>query len=295
MKKFTLLLLFICNLSFAQDKADLRVDNYLSFNEAFEIAYLHLGPDATFEWRGKTYSTSTSDVDIKPKVVVKKVEDATPKFLPLIKEESVQQSSVELAPDLFRPWSIYVGALSMGSDKKGSQSIGGISAGVSYSVNERLTYGLGFTQRGFKQKAEIYYYEDDEDDRDDDYDDRQILNFSDDDDECFIDYCAGENDYFEDFTFSGIELWATYDVVSQQNFSVWSGFSYAYLFEVEEENDFGGDDITFENSVSEHDYGVMLGFTAKNDLFSTKLSYFKSLADYSFENVSLQFSIPLNI
>ena len=31
------------------------------------------------------------------------------------------------------------------------------------------------------------------------------------------------------------------------------------------------------------------------DLFSTKLSYFKSLADYSFENVSLQFSIPLNI
>ena len=44
MKKFTLFLLFICNLSYAQDKADLRVDNYLSFNEAFEIAFLHLGP-----------------------------------------------------------------------------------------------------------------------------------------------------------------------------------------------------------------------------------------------------------
>ena len=292
MKKFTLLLLFICNLSFAQDKADLRVDNYLSFNEAFEIAYLHLGPDATFEWRGKTYSTSTSETDVKPKVVKKEVEDATPKFLPLIKEEILQQSSIDLAPDLFRPWSIYVGVLSMGSDKEGSQSIGGISAGVSYSANERLTYGVGLTQRGFKQKAEIYYYENDEDERDDD---RRILNFSDDDDECFIDYCAGENDYFEDFAFSGIELWATYDVFSRQNFSVWTGFSYAYLFEVEEENDFWGDDITFENSVSEHDYGLMLGFTAKNDLFATKLSYFKSFADYSFENISLEFSIPLNI
>jgi len=292
MKKFTLFLLFICNLSYAQDKADLRVDNYLSFNEAFEIAFLHLGPDATFEWRGNTYSTSTSETVIKPKVVKKEVEDATPKFLPLIKEESLQQSSVELAPDLFRPWSIYVGALSMGSDKEGSQSIGGISAGVSYSANERLTYGVGLTQRGFKQKAEIYYYENDEDERDDD---RRILNFSDDDDECFIDYCAGENDYFEDFVFSGIELWATYDVFSQHNFSVWSGFSYAYLFEVEKESDFWGDNISFENSVSEHDYGLMLGFTAKNDLFSTKLSYFKSFADYSFENVSLQFSIPLNI
>lgn len=292
MKKITLLLLFIFNISYAQDKADLRVDNYLSFNEAFEIAYLHLGPDATFEWRGKTYSTSTSETDVKPKVVKKEVEDATPKFLPLIKEEILQQSSIDLAPDLFRPWSIYVGVLSMGSDKEGSQSIGGISAGVSYSANERLTYGVGLTQRGFKQKAEIYYYENDEDERDDD---RRILNFSDDDDECFIDYCAGENDYFEDFAFSGIELWATYDVFSRQNFSVWTGFSYAYLFEVEEENDFWGDDITFENSVSEHDYGLMLGFTAKNDLFATKLSYFKSFADYWFENISLEFSIPLNI
>jgi len=96
MKKFTLFLLFIYSISYAQNKADLRVDNYLSFNEAFEIAYLHLGPNATFEWRGKTYSTSTTDEVVQPKVVVKKVEDATPKFLPLIKEESVQQISIPL-------------------------------------------------------------------------------------------------------------------------------------------------------------------------------------------------------
>jgi len=295
MKKIIATCLCILSLTIAQEKKDLRVDNYLSFDEAFAIAYLHLGPNATFEWRGNIYSTSTIDQKDLNQSIVKVTIEEKPTITPLVNKATDSKNTVPMISKTASPWGIYFGLLSLGSEKEDSKRINGISAGFSYQIDERLSSGIGFTQRGFKQRSDIwYYYEDDHEMDDENEYDRHMVSQNDDQDECYLDYCLGNN-FFETYKYSGVELWTNYDLISTQNISIWSGFSYSYLFEMDMKSDFYASILKYTRDQSEHDYGLTLGLAAKNKLFSTRLSYYNSLSDLSFDTVSLQISVPLDM
>jgi hypothetical protein len=198
-------------------------------------------------------------------------------------------------------WSLYGGVTSMNTSiDESATNLLGSSLGFGYKITDKLSIGMGLSQRGFTGEHgydEPYCYWDEEDDRicfdiEDDTDkdegrenDRPL--FDDGEDEWH-----GEHEIST--RYEGVELWMSYTLFDNDNFSLWTGPVYSVLYELTEE--IQADDFTesFTEEIEESDYGLMIGATLpiKNKL-GMNIGYYHSLDEMEFNNVFIELNLFL--
>ena len=134
-------------------------------------------------------------------------------------------------------WSIYGGISSMSAtaDSYDYETVDpgrktGFSFGAIKPISQNMNIGVGYMQRGWTDSA----------------------------------YWPSLGvDIDEDWTISGIELWATYNLFKFGNGgSFWAGPSYAILSSVEAEfNIVGGETLSEDNDIDDNDLSIMFGLS----------------------------------
>jgi len=132
-------------------------------------------------------------------------------------------------------WSLYGGISSMSAtaDSYDYETVDpgrktGFSFGAIKPISEKLSVGVGYMQRGWTDSAY---------------------------------WTSVDANIDEDWTISGIELWATYNLFNiGNNGSFWIGPSYAILSSVEAEFDVvGGGSISDDADIDDNDLSIMFG------------------------------------
>ena len=176
----------------------------------------------------------------------------------------------------------------------------GTNLGFGYKFTDKLTVGMGFSQRGF---TGVHGYEDDYCYWDEN-DDRKCFDIEDDTekDEGRVNdrplFDDGENEWHGEQEIStryeGVELWMAYTLFDNDNFSLWTGPVYSVLYDLTEE--VKADDFTesFSEEIEESDYGLMIGATLpiKNKL-GMNIGYYHSLDEMEFNNVFIELNLFL--
>jgi len=143
--------------------------------------------------------------------------------------------------DTVSPWSAYAGITSASFDDSDGRTTG-LSAGVGYTINEKITVGGGLSHRGGKLEMDM--------------DGTDIGNV--------------------DVKGNAIELWMSYSLMNTDTFSLSAGPIYAHIYEFEAE--FNGMSVT--ESESDNDYGIYLGssFPIKDNM-GLNIGYYQGLKD----------------
>jgi len=198
-------------------------------------------------------------------------------------------------------WSLYGGISSMNTNlEENTTNLLGANLGFGYRFTDKLTIGMGFSQRGF---TEIIGYDDpycywDE------YNNRICFDIEDNTDEdngrgnnrTLFD--GGEDEWFVEHEVStryeGIEFWMSYTLFENDNFALWTGPIYSVLYELTEEVE--ADDFTesFTEEIEDTDYGLLIGATLpiKNKL-GMNIGYYHSLDEMEFKNVFIELNLFL--
>ena len=190
-------------------------------------------------------------------------------------------------------WSLYGGISSMNTNlEENTTNLIGTNLGFGYRFTDKLTIGMGFSQRGF---TGVHGY-DDSYCYWDEYNNRICFDIEDDTDEdegrgnnrpLFDD---GEDEWYGEHEVStryeGIEFWMSYTLFDNDNFALWTGPVYSVLYELTEEVE--ADDFTesFTEEIEDTDYGLLIGATLpiKNKL-GMNIGYYHSLDEMEFNNV----------
>lgn len=140
------------------------------------------------------------------------------------------------------PWSVYAGLTSAGFDDSDGRTTG-LSAGVGYTINDKITVGGGLSHRGGKLDMSV--------------EDTGLTGSV-------------------DVKGNAIELWMSYSLMQTDKFSLSAGPIYAHIYEFEAE--FNG--ITVTESESDSDYGIYLGssFPIKENM-GLNVGYYHGLKD----------------
>ena len=198
-------------------------------------------------------------------------------------------------------WSLYGGISSMNTNlEENTTNLIGTNLGFGYRFTDKLTIGMGFSQRGF---TGVHGYEDDYCYWDE-YNNRICFDIEDDTDEdegrgnnrpLFDD---GEDEWYGEHEVStryeGIEFWMSYTLFDNDNFALWTGPVYSVLYELTEEVE--ADDFTesFTEEIEDTDYGLLIGatFPIKNKL-GMNIGYYQSLDEMEFNNVFIELNLFL--
>lgn len=198
-------------------------------------------------------------------------------------------------------WSLYGGISSMNTNfEENTTNLLGTNLGFGYRFTDKLTIGMGFSQRGF---TGVYGY-DDSYCYWDEYNNRICFDIEDDTDEdngrgnnrpLFDD---GEDEWYGEHEVStryeGIEFWMSYTLFENDNFALWTGPVYSVLYELTEEVE--ADDFTesFTEEIEDTDYGLLIGATLpiKNKL-GMNIGYYHSLDEMEFNNVFIELNLFL--
>ena len=198
-------------------------------------------------------------------------------------------------------WSLYGGISSMNTNlKENTTNLLGTNLGFGYRFTDKLTIGMGFSQRGF---TGVHGY-DDSYCYWDEYNNRICFDIEDDTDEdngrgnnrpLFDD---GEDEWYGEHEVStryeGIEFWMSYTLFENDNFALWTGPVYSVLYELTEEVE--ADDFTesFTEEIEDTDYGLLIGATLpiKNKL-GMNIGYYHSLDEMEFNNVFIELNLFL--
>tara|TARA_Y100001935_G_C17167194_1_gene438329 strand:+ start:103 stop:696 length:594 start_codon:yes stop_codon:yes gene_type:complete len=152
-------------------------------------------------------------------------------------------------------WKIYGGISSMSAtaDSYNYSTIDperkiGFNIGVVKSISDKASVGVGYTTRGWKDKA------------------------------YWIDLGA---DVEEDWTISGIEIFATYDLFQVGNATLWAGPSYAILTNIEAEFKVAGQSISEDSDIDDNELSIIFGasFPIGAGDTSLNLGYQRSLIE----------------
>ena len=198
-------------------------------------------------------------------------------------------------------WSLYGGISSMNTNlEENTTNLLGTNLGFGYRFTDKLTIGMGFSQRGF---TGVHGY-DDSYCYWDEYNNRICFDIEDDTDEdngrgnnrpLFDD---GEDEWYGEHEVStryeGIEFWMSYTLFENDNFALWTGPVYSVLYELTEEVE--ADDFTesFTEEIEDTDYGLLIGATLpiKNKL-GMNIGYYHSLDEMQFNNVFIELNLFL--
>ena len=198
-------------------------------------------------------------------------------------------------------WSLYGGISSMNTNlEENTTNLIGTNLGFGYRFTDKLTIGMGFSQRGF---TGVHGY-DDSYCYWDEYNNRICFDIEDDTDEdegrgnnrpLFDD---GEDEWYGEHEVStryeGIEFWMSYTLFDNDNFALWTGPVYSVLYELTEEVE--ADDFTesFTEEIEDTDYGLLIGATLpiKNKL-GMNIGYYHSLDEMEFNNVFIELNLFL--
>ena len=198
-------------------------------------------------------------------------------------------------------WSLYGGISSMNTNlEENTTNLLGTNLGFGYRFTDKLTIGMGFSQRGF---TGVHRYEDDYCYWDE-YNNRICFDIEDDTDKdegrgnnrpLFDD---GEDEWYGEHEVStryeGIEFWMSYTLFENDNFALWTGPVYSVLYELTEEVE--ADDFTesFTEEIEDTDYGLLIGATLpiKNKL-GMNIGYYHSLDEMEFNNVFIELNLFL--
>ena len=198
-------------------------------------------------------------------------------------------------------WSLYGGISSMNTNlEENTTNLLGTNLGFGYRFTDKLTIGMGFSQRGF---TGVHGY-DDSYCYWDEYNNRICFDIEDDTDE---DNGRGNNrPLFDDSEdewygehevstrYEGIEFWMSYTLFENDNFALWTGPVYSVLYELTEEVE--ADDFTesFTEEIEDTDYGLLIGATLpiKNKL-GMNIGYYHSLDEMEFNNVFIELNLFL--
>ena len=198
-------------------------------------------------------------------------------------------------------WSLYGGISSMNTNlEENTTNLIGTNLGFGYRFTDKLTIGMGFSQRGF---TGVHGY-DDSYCYWDEYNNRICFDIEDDTDEdegrgnnrpLFDD---GEDEWYDEHEVStryeGIEFWMSYTLFDNDNFALWTGPVYSVLYELTEEVE--ADDFTesFTEEIEDTDYGLLIGatFPIKNKL-GMNIGYYQSLDEMEFNNVFIELNLFL--
>ena len=198
-------------------------------------------------------------------------------------------------------WSLYGGISSMNTNlEENTTNLLGTNLGFGYRFTDKLTIGMGFSQRGF---TGVHGY-DDSYCYWDEYNNRICFDIEDDTDEdngrgnnrpLFDD---GEDEWYGEHEVStryeGIEFWMSYTLFENDNFALWTGPVYSVLYELTEEVE--ADDFTesFTEEIEDTDYGLLIGATLpiKNKL-GMNIGYYHSLDEMEFNNVFIELNLFL--
>ena len=198
-------------------------------------------------------------------------------------------------------WSLYGGISSMNTNlEENTPNLIGTNLGFGYRFTDKLTIGMGFSQRGF---TGVHGY-DDSYCYWDEYNNRICFDIEDDTDEdkgrgnnrpLFDD---GEDEWYGEHEVStryeGIEFWMSYTLFDNDNFALWTGPVYSVLYELTEEVE--ADDFTesFTEEIEDTDYGLLIGatFPIKNKL-GMNIGYYQSLDEMEFNNVFIELNLFL--
>ena len=172
-------------------------------------------------------------------------------------------------------WSIYGGISSMSASADSYEystvDAGrkmGFNVGAMRTISEKWTVGFGYTQRGWTDSA---YYTD------------LMVNVD------------------EDWTFSGIELWGTYNIFPAGNGNFWIGPSLLIMNSAEVEFDVqNGGSVSQDADVDENDLSLLLGISIPvgGNGSALNLGYQRSLKEVDdfviFNQFFVDFSFPIN-
>ena len=176
----------------------------------------------------------------------------------------------------------------------------GTNLGFGYRFTDKLTIGMGFSQRGF---TGVHGY-DDSYCYWDEYNNRICFDIEDDTD---VDngrgnnrplFDDGEDEWYGEHEVStryeGREFWMSYTLFENDNFALWTGPVYSVLYELTEEVE--ADDFTesFTEEIEDTDYGLLIGATLpiKNKL-GMNIGYYHSLDEMEFNNVFIELNLFL--
>ena len=178
-------------------------------------------------------------------------------------------------------WSLYGGISSMNTNlEENTTNLLGTNLGFGYRFTDKLTIGMGFSQRGF---TGIYEY-DDSFCYLDEFQNRV----------CFEKTNGRYSQHQVSTRYEGIEFWMSYTLFNNDNFSLWTGPVYSVLNELTEEVQ--ADDFTesFSQEIEESDFGLMIGATLpiKNKL-GMNIGYYHSLDEMEFNNVFIELNLFL--
>mgnify|MGYP001985229691 FL=1 len=204
-------------------------------------------------------------------------------------------------------WSLYGGVSSMNTSiDENTTNLLGSNLGFSYKITDKLSIGMGFSQRGFTGEYghdDPYCYWDEDEERicfdieDDSEEDEGRKNdrslFDDGEDEWY-----GEDERYGEhetsMRYEGIELWMSYTLLENDNFYLWTGPVYSVLYELTEEVQADGFTESFTEEIEESDFGLMIGATLpiKNKL-AMNIGYYHSLDEMEFNNIFIELNLSI--
>ncbi len=154
----------------------------------------------------------------------------------------VLMSAFTFAQD--NPWGVYAGYTS-GSFTDADGRTSGLNLGISYDMSDTISMGAGMTHRGGK------------------------FNFTDEE--------LGDESISLDLKGKGIEFWMSYNLMSNDSFSLSVGPIYTHIYELQAKL-FG---VTIINeSESDNDYGFFInGSVPINDKMAINLGYYQGLRE----------------
>jgi hypothetical protein len=141
------------------------------------------------------------------------------------------------------PWGVYAGYTS-GSFTDADGRSSGLNLGISYDMNDTISVGAGMTHRGGK-----YNYTDEE---------------------------LGDGSVSIELKGKGVEFWMSYNLMSNQSFSLSAGPIYTHIYEVQAK----ALGLTMTDSESDNDYGFFVnGSVPINDKMAINLGYYQGLRE----------------
>ena len=153
-------------------------------------------------------------------------------------------------------WSVYTGVTSMGVEDGDSRAIGD-SYGIAYTVNKRLTIGMGYSGRGSKAKLNKYNAQD---------------TFEN------LDLHGAPLSGDVEVVANAIEFWSSVILLDKWGFSLWTGpiYSHIYSYDITDVDD----DLTISEDGAEADYGLMFGasFPLHNKI-GLNIGYYHGIKD----------------
>mgnify|MGYP001251849542 FL=1 len=153
-------------------------------------------------------------------------------------------------------WSIYSGITSMGVEDGESRLIGN-SYGIAYTVNKRLSIGMGYSGRGSKAKLNRYNAQDT-------FENLDLVGVP----------LSGDIEVVA----NTVEFWSSVILLDKWGFSLWTGpiYSHIYSYYITDVDN----DLTLSEDGSEADYGLMFGasFPLHNKI-GLNIGYYHGIKD----------------